>query len=574
MAYRCCFTAFFVFFGSHFVARGEHAMPGSHRSAFLAANDKNVFRDTVHEAVAAALGSVHDFNRGHLGEVRDNFIITWQAIAKNKYGRIDRRTLRYVVHRYLLKMRSVSIIGLEPLQSGMSSVDGSLLTLHAPEYLQKVLNESDQVDGFSLDDTVAMIAMLEELVTRAGHQRLDVMFSEKKWPTSRIQSDLLQSALQTYLVRWIMGNDTESIRILEANRHALRETFEDWDGMVELVKGRILQFKRSRAAQLWKNQPESTGRMTWHPFGQDFSFQDVQSLAGDLVLTFGRYWHAECERVKTSLQIMDYSMTGRVKLADFHHAASQGEWRFSESREYLRSLGALDESSTALGPRVIIPNYLQSASNCIVGDEHYRVCCANDCESVMTEIEESVQSPTASAGKLLDLVRHMTFNLEDDQPKIPSALRQQLIDIAETHHGQIPIHGRLFAQWLHYVFPRDCPFPHKGGTVSSLAPHEFGNGFMVSNAELDSLAGRQHNASVESIDVEEWMTQWSNEEDLVSSSLHLQAPWERRALRVGARATFICVLILAVGILSVVSSRAEATGKLARAAPLLKEHYV
>lgn len=553
-------------------------MPGSHRSAFLATSEKTAFRDTVHQAVAATLGSGHDLNRGHLRDVRNSIIVTWRAIAKNKHGRIDRRTLRYVVHRYLLKMRSVSIIGLEPLQNGVSSVDGSLLTLHAPEYLQKALNETDQVAGFSLDDAVAMIAMLEELVTRAGHQRLDAMFSEKKWPTTRIKSDLLlQTALQTYLVRWIMGNDTESIRILEANRNALRETFEDWDGMVGLVKGRISNYKRSQALRFWKNQAERGEGGTWHPFSGDFSFRDVQALAGDLVLTFGRYWHAECERVKTSLQTMDYSMTGRVKLADFHHAASQGEWRFSESREYLRSLGALDETSSALGPRVIIPNYLQSASNCIVGDEHYRVCCANDCEGVMTEIEEAVQSPTASATQLLHVAGQMIFNLDDDRPEISTALQGQLLDIAQTHHGRIPIHGRLFAQWLHYVFPRDCPFPHKGGTVSSLAPHEFGTGFMVSNAELDLLAGRQQNASGVSTDegVEEWMTQWSDEEDLISSSVDLRAPWEARvAQHVGARAALICLLLLAAGVLSMVSSKAQALGKSAGAQQRAKEHYV
>merc|ERR550537_1532339 len=30
----------------------------------------------------------------------------------------------------------------------------------------------------------------------------------------------------------------------------------------------------------------------------------------------------------------------------------------------------------------------------------------------------------------------------------------------------IPLHGRLLAQWLHYAFPRECPYPHMPGTVS------------------------------------------------------------------------------------------------------------
>ena len=31
--------------------------------------------------------------------------------------------------------------------------------------------------------------------------------------------------------------------------------------------------------------------------------------------------------------------------------------------------------------------------------------------------------------------------------------------IADKHHGEVPLHGRLFSQWLHYVFPQECPYP-------------------------------------------------------------------------------------------------------------------
>ena len=37
----------------------------------------------------------------------------------------------------------------------------------------------------------------------------------------------------------------------------------------------------------------------------------------------------------------------------------------------------------------------------------------------------------------------------------------------EEHGGKVPIHGRLFAQWLHYVFPRDCAFPYKSGQTQA-----------------------------------------------------------------------------------------------------------
>merc|ERR1719265_2756807 len=50
-----------------------------------------------------------------------------------------------------------------------------------------------------------------------------------------------------------------------------------------------------------------------------------------------------------------------------------------------------------------------------------------------------------------------------------SFLRQKLDDMASLHKGEIPLHGRLMAQWLHYVFPHDCPYPHMDG-VNPITP--------------------------------------------------------------------------------------------------------
>merc|ERR1719263_2324591 len=41
------------------------------------------------------------------------------------------------------------------------------------------------------------------------------------------------------------------------------------------------------------------------------------------------------------------------------------------------------------------------------------------------------------------------------------------------HGGQVPMHGRLFAQWMHHAFPRECPFPHLTGTINPQTPDEW-----------------------------------------------------------------------------------------------------
>merc|ERR1719428_2215443 len=46
---------------------------------------------------------------------------------------------------------------------------------------------------------------------------------------------------------------------------------------------------------------------------------------------------------------------------------------------------------------------------------------------------------------------------------ISPELAAKLEEMSALHAGQIPIHGRLFAQWLHFIFPHESPYPHLGG---------------------------------------------------------------------------------------------------------------
>merc|ERR1712242_616632 len=99
---------------------------------------------------------------------------------------------------------------------------------------------------------------------------------------------------------------------------------------------------------------------------------------------------------------MDRLHIGRVLLSKFYHNALDSDWRFGESEAYLRELGALDETSWH-GKQVIIPNYIQAMSNCIVTTPHYMVCCINDCEAHLSEIEAFIGAPTDLPGQILEL---------------------------------------------------------------------------------------------------------------------------------------------------------------------------
>jgi len=52
-------------------------------------------------------------------------------------------------------------------------------------------------------------------------------------------------------------------------------------------------------------------------------------------------------------------------------------------------------------------------------------------------------------------------------------LVQRLRQVAQKHHGLIPLHGRLFAQWLHHAYPHQCPFPYTGHAIGNTSESRF-----------------------------------------------------------------------------------------------------
>merc|ERR1719215_1510724 len=106
--------------------------------------------------------------------------------------------------------------------------------------------------------------------------------------------------------------------------------------------------------------------------------------------------------------------------------------------------------------------------------------------------------------------------------KLTKNLRQRLDEIASHHGSMVPLHGRLFAQWMHHVYPRECPYPHISGATDSQLPDEWleatGEDGLASDEEM-----QQHVASPKPVKfravkgdlaVEDLMP-WSHEEELI-----------------------------------------------------------
>jgi hypothetical protein len=127
-------TSLFIYWISSFPcehARGvqHHSAEGSATRAFLRQKTPTgELHDDLRAAINAAMGTGRMFDARRLARIRGKLWSMWQSLAKNEHDRVDRRSLRYAVHRYLLDTYSISIIGLEPLHANSSHEEVQLLT--------------------------------------------------------------------------------------------------------------------------------------------------------------------------------------------------------------------------------------------------------------------------------------------------------------------------------------------------------------------------------------------------------------------------------------------------------------
>jgi hypothetical protein len=308
-----------------------------------------------------------------------------------------------------------------------------------------------------------MVAAVERLTYDEVIRGVELAFKlNDHQVTDRLNVESFIDVLGSYLITEMLeGTSIEREQHLEDKKN-VRELYPYWDTTLTFIE------------DLVKN--EDYGRMAIsNPFTDQghYSFDDAATIGQRISEQFGSWSNHECHVIKDSLVTMDPHETGRVKLSEFYSKSENGAWQFREASEYLRQLGALDESSVAQGPQVIISNYISGMSNCITSAPYYSICCLNECDDIFQHLEAAILSAKASPTEIIRAIESMPNVLSEADGKVGEAHRSRLEEVAAINKGKVPMHGRLFAQWLHYVFPRDCPFPHVAGTVNPVTPMKF-----------------------------------------------------------------------------------------------------
>jgi hypothetical protein len=522
MASTTVMSLSFILLGLSSLVAGKVGDPQA-KHHFAAKVELNVIQSALEDVIG-------EDERDHLAAAAQALHPMWRTLPKDPQGRVEWRSLRHIAHRYFMQRFGLLVRGFEPARLVNASHSGhaEIFSNHMPHFIDVLLEERRADRWFVVEDAAALVVTLEKLIFESETALLETAYRRELGQLSgRVDRRRLFRILETYMVHWFMSGNDESVNYVLDNPHTL-EGFLHWNEMRGFINGQIeaMDFARARSPKARDARSMMLGTYT---------FDDAHTVVGSITRSFASYWESECRIMKESLVAMDTDGTGRVRLSQFYGAALNNELQFRESEDYLRDQGVLDETSTWRGKQVLVANYMQAASNCIVSSPNYLVCCANECEGILTEIEQNIGMPAALPNDILRVVKNITSpSHEDDTPPVlDGPLAAQLQKLADLHGGVVPLHGRLFSQWLHYVFPRECAFPHKAGTIAVQMTSEFNDDYVATDAQMqETVAAAVSSASnSDSQEVDELRRDsqlWSEEEEVLfaGNAVDLRAPWE------------------------------------------------
>lgn len=388
-----------------------------------------------------------------LAELEDALRPTYESLPKHVDGNLGHQAVRYVLHRLFVQRHSWYIRGLEP------SDDVPPPYLHGewvPAYLQGLLEQRLGEGGIDLQLLAALAAALEDLVYKEVYGQLASVYELHGLDaTASIDSRMTGDVLSTYMMLYLRGGNFTLLGPdeLEFDKLWFSSHYADWpkvEVFLDEIEGRHLNASYDRT----------------------LDFTAAARMVSEISQRFGSFNDGECRNLKSALLKIEGQTNGRVRLSDFYKTGAHSHWNFNEKTGYLRTIGALDESDPSQ-PRIIVPNYISSRTNCLEASSLYAVCCRNECEDLMGHLEGVIGGPTAGVGRVVELVAALSSDTVVAPRNISATLLNRLGDIAEGNGGHVPLHGRLFAQWMHHAFPLECPYPHEAGTINPQTPDEW-----------------------------------------------------------------------------------------------------
>merc|ERR1719422_140961 len=398
----------------------------------------------------------------------------YDSLPKNPHDRLDPLPVRYALHRYFLQKHGWYVNGLGVANDeNDTSAATTIMTHRAPSFIQSIFAKRLNGQGLNLRDLAVFAATLADLIHNEVSGHAERVYAALELPTvGPVTEKEHEMASKAYLLAYLSGG-----RETVGKKEELPAVELSWDA----------DYPAWNDTLMWvsdlKLTTEFSNRDHLNPFKQHMqTFDRHVSFLQEVGHRLGAFQNLECQRLKNELVEIEDDGTGRVPLSRFYRGVMSGDWQFSERVDYLRHIGALDETDSKR-MSVVIPNYIQSQSNCIAGSSFYSVCCFDECEGLLGHVEREVRAPSASPTQIIAIVSNMQSDTVHAPRNLSSALLSRLGDIARLHGGSVPVHGRLFAQWMHHAYPRECRFPHVIGVTRRSSPSEWMEAMDIDSAE-------------------------------------------------------------------------------------------
>jgi len=448
-------------------------------------------------------------------ELRDALSSLHGIVPKNEHGLLSHQAVRYVLHRFFQQQNGWFIKGLalNETQSWHSNSSAKIDTPRIKDWMPSLLQDQleqgpMQHKGTDLAGLVQLAGALETLVENEARDRLKMAYKMHDLPSDRrLDRTGSHKVLRSFLVTFVVGGDFpwHDLKEVDRRENIFANKYPDHPELMRWM-GEVIQEHRHKIG------------------GESFgTFESLLQTALNIEKQYYLRADRECESMKQALMEMESKKAGRVRLSTFYNRSISSTFTFMETPEYLKALGALDDSDPQ-NPQVIIPNYVMARPNCLEGSNIFAVCCRDECENLLAKVESQFQSSLAEPKDIVDLVSKLSTETVHAPRALGAELIARLEQVAAQNHGQIPFHGRLFGQWMHHAFPRECPYPHRTGSTIPLTQEEW-----ESRKQSDAMASMKEmqeivDSAVCEIDAEGKMKgiceedeslPWSDEEELL-----------------------------------------------------------
>lgn len=439
----------------------------------------------------------------------------FDALPKNEYGNLGHAAVRYALHRFFVKKHGWFVKGIDSVESAknMSSTT-ALLKDRVASHIQERFDRQLGGHGLNLSQLAALASTIEHLVHNEAMGRLETSYSANGLLTSdHVTEHEAGEIVDAYMMSFIVDMDLSKFGKRQLDRFMTSIGPKVYPGWAD--------------TQEWLRDMQSNvvyaDRGVNNPFGNgDLNFPQIAHIVEEIGDRYGKFQDLECQGLKDALMERrnGSGLPGRVKLPDFYKTGLGGKVMFTETIEYLRELGVLDEESDPEVPSVVVPNYLSSKTNCLGGhSSFYSVCCISECEGLLGQLESKIAAPTADSQRIAEIVAGVASDTVDAPRNLSSALLDRLDSIAQRHGGHVPLHGRLFAQWMHHAYPNECPYPQLV-TDPEMVVANAGRSMSQSEMSLWSPNAGSADADKEMpwIDVEELLLQLDDSPEEVAQS--------------------------------------------------------